>query len=132
VAIRTTGAWPSANRSGNTPGTPSPRTTCPTILLTVALYCALGKIDVETDGDTWHTSPAKANVDNLRDNALETAGWRVLRFTTKQIQEEMNVYTLPKIVTNINRLGGLGEGKVIPRQIGPGDNPWQPGLFDEL
>jgi hypothetical protein len=29
--------------------------------LDFALYCALGKIDVETDGDTWHANPAKAS-----------------------------------------------------------------------
>jgi very-short-patch-repair endonuclease len=100
--------------------------------LDFALYCALGKLDVETDGDTWHANPAKANEDNLRDNALKTAGWRILRFTTKQIRDEIDVYTLPTIVTNINRLGGLDEGKVIPRHIGFGDEPYQPGLFDEL
>lgn len=100
--------------------------------LDFALYCALGKIDVETDGDTWHANPAKANEDNLRDNALKTAGWRILRFTTKQIRDEIDVYTLPTIVTNINRLGGLDEGKAIPRHIGFGDEPYQPSLFDEL
>lgn len=70
--------------------------------LDFALYCGRGKVDVETDGDTWHANPKKARQDNVRDNALKTAGWRVLRFTTKQIREEMSAYTLPKIVGNIN------------------------------
>lgn len=100
--------------------------------LDFALYCGRGKLDVETDGDTWHANPEKARQDNVRDNALKTAGWRVLRFTTKQIREEMSAYTLPKIVGNINRLGGIDEGKVIPRQIHLADGPWQPSLFDEL
>ncbi|MDT8405514.1 endonuclease domain-containing protein [Sulfuriflexus sp.] len=100
--------------------------------LDFALYCARGKINVETDGDNWHANPEKARQDNVRDNALKTAGWRVLRFTTRQIREEMNAYTLPKIVSNINRLGGIDEGKVIPQQIHLGDGPRQPSLFDEL
>lgn len=100
--------------------------------LDFALYCASGKLDVETDGDSWHANPEKAKQDNVRDNALKTDGWRVLRFTTKQIREEMSAYTLPKIVSNVNRLGGIDEGKVIPRQIRLGDGPWQPSLFDEL
>lgn len=100
--------------------------------LDFALYCALGKIDVETDGDTWHANPQRVKQDNVRDNALKTAGWDVLRFTTKQVMEEMSAYTLPKIVSNINRLGGIDEEKVIPRHIGLGDGRQQPSLFDDL
>ena len=36
--------------------------------LDFAIYCALGKIDVETDGDTWHSDPEHSKLDNLRDN----------------------------------------------------------------
>ena len=65
-------------------------------------------------------------LDNLRDNDLETAGWRILRFNTHHIQEEMAEYCLPTIVENINRLGGVDEGRLVPRRInldGPGG--WQ-------
>lgn len=44
----------------------------------------------------------------------------------------MSAYTLPKIVSNINRLGGIDEEKVIPRHIGLGEGPQQPSLFDDL
>jgi len=57
--------------------------------LDFAIYCASGKLDVETDGDTWHAEPARIPLDNLRDNDLETAGWKLLRFNTKQINEQM-------------------------------------------
>jgi very-short-patch-repair endonuclease len=85
--------------------------------LDFALYCASGKIDVETDGDTWHADPERIPLDNLRDNDLETVGWRVLRFNTHQIQEEMAEYCVPTVVKNINRLGGLEEQRIVPRKI---------------
>ena len=85
--------------------------------LDFAIYCGSGKIDVETDGDTWHADPERIPLDNLRDNDLETVGWRVLRFNTYHIQEEMAEYCLPTVVENIHRLGGVEEGKLVPRRI---------------
>jgi len=102
--------------------------------LDFAIYCATGKIDVETDGDRWHADRERIPLDNLRDNGLETAGWRVLRFNTPQIREEMEGYCLPTVVENINRLGGVEEGRVVPRRIdldAPGGlQQW--GLFDDV
>lgn len=101
--------------------------------LDFAIYCGNGKLDVETDGDEWHANPAKAALDNLRDNDLESRGWQQLRFTTKQIQEELAAYCVPKIVETINYLGGIQEeGKLLPRKIDldrPG-RAYQLGLFD--
>jgi len=87
--------------------------------LDFAIYCATGKIDVETDGDVWHANPERAAQDNLRDNDIKTVGWRVLRFNSHQIREETQEYCLPTIVKNINKLGGMDEGKFIPRKIDP-------------
>ncbi|MBI5293789.1 MAG: DUF559 domain-containing protein [Chloroflexi bacterium] len=103
--------------------------------LDFAIYCASGKIDVETDGDEWHANPEKAASDNLRDNDLESAGWQQLRFTTHQIQEQMAEYCIPKIVETINNLDGLEEeGKFRPRKIdlNAPDGSYQLGLFDNL
>jgi len=102
--------------------------------LDFAIYCATGNIDVETDGDIWHANPKQAAQDNLRDNALKTAKWKVLRFTGRQIREEMQEYCLPTIVENINNLGGVEEGKIIPRKIDPNapGGSYQLMLFDEL
>jgi very-short-patch-repair endonuclease len=103
--------------------------------LDFAIYCASGKLNVETDGDEWHASPGKAALDNLRDNNLESEGWHQLRFTTQQIQEQMAAYCVPKIVDTINNLGGLkDDGKFMPRKINL-DSPggaYQLGLFDNL
>lgn len=85
--------------------------------LDFAIYCATGKIDVETDGDTWHSNPEQSKVDNLRDNALKTVGWRTFHFSTPQVKEQIAEYCIPTVVENINRLGGLDEGKTVPRKI---------------
>ena len=42
--------------------------------LDFAIYCATGKINVETDGDMWHANPERAANDNVRDNDIKTAG----------------------------------------------------------
>lgn len=101
------------------------------LFLDFAIYCAQGRMDIETDGDYWHANPEKASEDNYRNNALETIGWKVIRFNDKQIQEEMTSYCLPTIVDNIHRLGGVEEGKIVPRKIGP-IGTHQPTLFDDI
>lgn len=100
--------------------------------LDFAIYCAKGNLDIETDGDFWHANPQKAEEDNVRENELKTSGWQVLRFGTSQIQEQMAEYCLPIIVKNINNLGGVDEGKTIPRKIDLDASPgtYQPSLFD--
>ncbi len=95
--------------------------------LDFAIYCARGNIDIETDGDSWHASPERAAEDNVRDNNIKTAGWRVLRFNGVQIREQMQEYCLPTIKENINQLGGVDEGGIIPRVIGSN----QLTLFDD-
>ncbi len=98
--------------------------------LDFAIYCADGKIDVETDGDLWHANPEKAAKDNLRDNALEADGWKVLRFSTPQVKEKLAEYCLPTIAKTINSLGGLDEGGVLPRNLNIVPDS-QYGLFDD-
>lgn len=94
--------------------------------LDFAIYCAKGKINIETDGDRWHSQQARIPEDNRRDNDLETLGWRTLRFNTKHVQEAMGEYCIPTIVENINQLGGLGqEGKRFYPQL---DRPTAEGF----
>lgn len=100
--------------------------------LDFAIYCAKGNVDIETDGDFWHANPDKAEQDNLRDHDLSTEGWKVLRFTEKQIREQSASYCIETVVDNINKLGGVDEGKVIPRKINVDKSSYQPSLFDEL
>lgn len=86
--------------------------------LDFAIYCTYGKINVETDGDTWHADKERIPLDNQRDNDLQTEGWYTLRFNTYHIAEKMSEYCLPTIIENINRLGGFQEdGRSFPRLI---------------
>lgn len=103
--------------------------------LDFAIYCAKGKLDVETDGDTWHIERERARSDNVRDNDLETAGWSLLRFNTQQINEEMASYCLPTVVEKINNLGGIETTRLTPQfaSLDPTGAPTiQAGLFDGM
>ena len=75
--------------------------------LDFAIYCGSGKLDVETDGDRWHSDPKSIAHDNIRSNDLQTCGWRLLRFNGMQVEEQMAEYCLPTILENIAELGGL-------------------------
>ena len=101
--------------------------------LDFAIYCHKSNLDIETDGDLYHANRERAAGDNLRDNNLKTVGWRVLRFNTVQIREEMVEYCVPTVLENINRLGGIDDGRLIPRQFDPArlDALPQPSLFDD-
>ncbi len=85
--------------------------------LDFAIYCHDGKIDVETDGDVWHSNPRRASEDNRRDNDLKTIGWRILRFNSSQVNEEIHEYCMPTIAENINRLGGVNGKRLVPRKV---------------
>ena len=87
--------------------------------LDFALFCAQGKIDIETDGDKWHNDPARVPEDNRRNNALASEGWQVLRFNTQQIREELTDYCVPRIAETVNQLGGLEETDEAPRTYYP-------------
>lgn len=98
------------------------------------INCTSGKIDIETDGDSWHANPERAEIDNRRDNALKMSGWTVLRFNTHQVCEEATEYCLPTIAKTINSLGGVDENGAVPRRIElPNERGMQQkSLFDDL
>ena len=98
--------------------------------LDFALFCTEGSIAVETDGDTWHTLPDRANLDYLRQNAIESRGWHVLRFNSKEIREGMETYCLPEIQKMINNQGGLSDDGLVPRIFYPKSNATQYSLFE--
>ena len=101
--------------------------------LDFAIHCAKGDIDLETDGDTWHANPKKAQADNTRDNELEVCGWHVLRFRSQIIKEQMAAYCIPKVVKEINNCGGLArEEGTAARKINLAAPPgsYQPSLLD--
>jgi very-short-patch-repair endonuclease len=74
--------------------------------LDFALFCPDGNIDVECDGDTWHSNPTAAAHDNARNNFLEQRGWHVLRFNTRQLTNDLPT-CVRNVATTINRCEGL-------------------------
>lgn len=87
--------------------------------LDFAIFCEQGKIDVETDGDSWHADLTRIPLDNQRDNDLTSLGWSILRFNGHQIREATLEYCVPMILESINRLGGLATEGLIPRTFDP-------------
>lgn len=100
--------------------------------LDFVLFCNQGQVDIETDGDTWHAQRDRIPKDNERDNCLESLGWHVLRFNSKQIIEQMRTHCLDIIQSIINKLGGLTEEGMIPRVFysSGGQTIQQLSLFD--
>jgi very-short-patch-repair endonuclease len=101
--------------------------------LDFAFFCNKGKLDVETDGDTWHLQKDRIALDNRRNNDVEAQGWHVLRFTTKQIQEQCQEYCLPNIQSTLTSLGGLTGDGLVPRKFFEknGESGQQLTLFEE-
>lgn len=83
--------------------------------LDFALFCEKGKIDVETDGDSWHAITERIPEDNRRDNNLASDGWYVLRFNGHQIRAQMSSYCTSKVSDMINQLGGLNDEGLVAR-----------------
>jgi very-short-patch-repair endonuclease len=98
--------------------------------LDFALFCTKAPIAVETDGDTWHAIPDRANQDYIRQNAIESRGWHVLRFNSKEIREGMETYCLPEIQKTINNQGGLSDEGLVPRIFYPKTGATQFSLFE--
>lgn len=102
------------------------------LCLNFAIYCNQGRINVEADGDTYHSVKDRVLQAKHRDNDLETLGWRTLRFSSRDVREQMGEYCLPMIIENINRLGGLEKHGLILRSADPNANTisQQLNLFD--
>jgi very-short-patch-repair endonuclease len=76
-------------------------------MLDMAVFCSDGNLDVECDGERWHSGPDKAAADRERDNSLTEAGWRILRFSGREINAEPD-RCLRRIRRTVRRLGGPG------------------------
>jgi very-short-patch-repair endonuclease len=85
--------------------------------LDFAVFCNEGNLDVETDGDTWHIGAEGAARDRPRDNAVQVAGWRVLRFNGQEIRESVTSYCLPKVIDLMKKLGGPADEGLVSRQF---------------
>ena len=53
--------------------------------LDFALLRKNGKLDVECDGYSWHSTPAQRAKDNKRDKWLRQNGWTIIRFYEQEV-----------------------------------------------
>lgn len=75
-------------------------------ILDFAVFCKERKIDIETDGDRYHTKKEEVHKDKQRDNMLESQGWSVLRYTTDDLINHPDE-SLAQVKETINRYGGV-------------------------
>jgi very-short-patch-repair endonuclease len=82
--------------------------------LDFAIFCQKGNIDVECDGDTWHSTRAAIRRDNVRNNALTSHGWAVLRFGSQELRFQLSACVCV-IDSTIRRQGGIVRASVGAR-----------------
>ncbi len=63
-------------------------------------------IDLECDGERYHTLPKALATDRLRNNQLTSLGWYVLRFSSREVYRNLgNCLTITE--RTIHTLNGL-------------------------
>jgi very-short-patch-repair endonuclease len=73
--------------------------------LDFAIFCKNRNLDIECDGDTYHTEKQLVQQDKRRDNILESRGWNVLRYTTEDIEYKLDE-SIKQVKDTINHYGG--------------------------
>ena len=58
--------------------------------LDFAFFRKNGKLDVECDGEKWHSAKKQRFLDKRRDRILKRRGWKILRFGEKEITGDMD------------------------------------------
>ncbi len=96
--------------------------------LDFAIPCQAGQVDVECDGDTWHAQKDAIPKDNARNNFLTSRGWSVLRFSSRQINEDLAT-CLSTVQQTANKLGGLLTFEGAPRLFRGSDQARQLPLW---
>jgi len=71
-----------------------------------ALFCKARNIAVECDGDTYHMENERIEKDKQRDNLLFINGWETMRFTSKNLNEELD-QSVGLIKEAVNNYGGI-------------------------
>ena len=79
-----------------------------TYCLDFGIFCKDGKIDVECDGEVYHSSKDAQVKDRKRNNELASCGWLVLRFTGAEINKDTK-RCVKQIEKAIGSLKGIGE-----------------------
>jgi very-short-patch-repair endonuclease len=80
--------------------------------LDFGIFCKKGDIDLECDGEKYHVLPEALAKDRERNNELTSFGWRVLRFSGREINRTIK-NCFKTIERTIGNLGGISEVKVL-------------------
>lgn len=99
-------------------------------ILDFAIFCKNGQINIECDGNEFHTKYDDVIYDKFRNNEIESVtGWSVLRFPTVRLVEEMQ-HCIQTVKKRIYLYGGqkLADG-TIQQDIYQSPNSNQLTLF---
>lgn len=77
-----------------------------TYCLDFCIFCQKANIDLECDGEKYHTLPDAFTKDRLRNNRLTSLGWHVLRFSGTQVYRDLKD-SLNVVERTIHTLKGL-------------------------
>lgn len=84
--------------------------------LDFCIFCKKANIDLECDGERYHTLPQALTRDRIRNNQLASFGWSVLRFSGREIHQNL-IDCFKVIKRTISALQGLKpEGRVLDTQ----------------
>jgi very-short-patch-repair endonuclease len=90
-------------------------------ILDFAIFCKSRNINVECDGDEYHTEKEDVFKDKKRNNILESKGWSVLRFTRDDINNDLET-SVGVVNDTINKYGGIEDVKNLGSFIYINDN----------
>ena len=77
-----------------------------TYCLDFCIFCQKANIDLECDGERYHTLPGAFTKDRLRNNRLTSLGWHVLRFSGREIHRNLEE-CLNVVERTVHTLKGL-------------------------
>lgn len=86
-----------------------------TCCLDFAIFCRDGKLNVECDGEAYHSTKEAQIKDRKRDNGLTSIGWSILRFSGKEIYQSSK-----DCVRQIKRTIKFLKGPDNPKRINSG------------
>jgi very-short-patch-repair endonuclease len=84
--------------------------------LDFAIFCNSGFIDLETDGDSYHTQKDRIIIDNERNNQLAQKGWQVLRYNGAEIRFNRK-HCVREVQNTIATLDGLSDDGLVSREF---------------
>jgi REase_MTES_1575 len=74
--------------------------------LDFVIFCKKGNINVECDGDQYHTHKTNVQLDKMRNNELASHGWSVLRYTTQDFEQNTG-FIQQNLCKTIAQYGGI-------------------------